>query len=154
MTPRLNPLVAAPQLMNQMVEFSNTVEDSGLERGLVELVKIRASQINGCAICLHMHAAEARKLGETEDRIVMLDAWPESSLYSARERAALGWTDALTRLIETHAPDDAYVAVKAEFNDEEQVKLTLMIAVINSWNRIGVGFRLNNPASAQQSAAA
>jgi AhpD family alkylhydroperoxidase len=142
MSPRLNPWAAAPELMNQMAAYSASVEAAGLERSLVELVKIRSSQINGCAICLHMHATDARKLGESEARVYMLDAWHESSLYTAREKAALAWTDALTRLSETRAPDAVYDAVRAEFSEEELVKLTLMINAINAFNRVGVGFRL------------
>ena len=99
------------------------------EKSLIELVKIRSSQINGCAICLHMHAEEARFQGETEDRILMLDAWDECSFYTDREKAALIWTEALTRLTDGRAPDHAYEAVKAEFSDEELIKLTLMINV-------------------------
>jgi AhpD family alkylhydroperoxidase len=114
----------------------------GLEKSLLSLVEIRASQINGCAICLHMHAQEARRHGETEDRVLMLDAWHETDLYTPREKAALAWTEALTRLTDTRAPDEAYEAAKAEFTDEELVKLTLMINVINSFNRFGVGFRV------------
>jgi AhpD family alkylhydroperoxidase len=141
MSRRIDPWTAAPQLMKQMVDYSKHVEAAGLERSLIELVKIRASQINGCAICLHMHAEEARRQGESDNRIIMLDAWREAELYTAREKAALAWTEALTRLTETRAPDEAYEAAKAEFSDEELVKLTLMINVINSFNRIGVGFR-------------
>ena len=141
MSERINPWAAAPQLINQMVDYSKSVEAAGLEKSLLELVKIRASQINGCAICLHMHADEARRQGESEDRILMLDAWREAGLYTPREKAALAWTEALTRLTETRAPDEAYDAVKAEFSDEDLVKLTLMINVINAFNRIGVGFR-------------
>ncbi len=154
MSPRLNPWTAAPDLMAQMIAYSTSVQDSGLERDLVELIKIRSSQINGCAICLHMHTTEARRRGETEERIFMLDAWSESPLYSARERAALGWTDALTRLSESHAPDDAYAALTGAFTEEEQVKVTLMINVINAFNRIGVGFRLSHPVGVKQPAAA
>ncbi len=153
MSARMNPWAAAPELMNQMVAYSKSVEAAGLEKSLLELVKIRASQINGCAICLHMHTQAARQAGETETRIYMLDAWHESPLYTARERAALGWTDALTRLSETHAPDEAYAAVQAQFTVEEQVKLSLMIAVINSFNTLGVGFRVGHPAAAQRKAA-
>ena len=142
MSQRMNPWAAAPQLMNQMVAYSNSVVAAGLEPSLLELVKIRASQINGCAICLHMHAEEARRQGESEDRILMLYAWHEAGLYTPREKAALLWTEALTRLTQTHVPDEAYAAVKAEFSDEDLIKLTLMINVINSFNRIGVGFRL------------
>ena len=142
MSQRMNPWAAAPQLMKQMVDYSNSVVAAGLEPSLLGLVKIRASQINGCAICLHMHAEEARRQGETEDRVLMLDAWDEAGLYTSREKAALIWTEALTRLTQTHAPDEAYAAAKAEFSDEDLIKLTMMINVINSFNRIGVGFRL------------
>jgi len=142
MTQRINPYAVAPKLLDGLIRYSRDVESMGLEKSLLELVKIRASQINGCAVCLHMHAEEARRQGESEDRILMLDAWHETGLYSAREKAALAWTEALTRLTETRAPDEAYDAVKAEFSDEELVKLTLMINVINSFNRFGVGFRV------------
>ena len=142
MSQRINPYAVAPKLLDEFVRFSRTVEAMGLEKSLLELVKIRASQINGCAICLHMHAEEARRQGESEDRILMLDAWHETGLYTPREKAALAWTEALTRLTETRAPDQAYEAAKAEFTDEELVKLTLMINVINGFNRFGVGFRV------------
>ena len=154
MTQRINPYAVAPKLLDELIRYSRTVEAMGLEKSLLELVKIRASQINGCAICLHMHTAEARKRGETEERIFMLDAWAESPLYSDRERAALAWTDALTRLTDSHAPDDVYAMVKREFSEEEQVKLTLMIAAINSFNRIGVGFRLKHPVDVKKQSAA
>jgi AhpD family alkylhydroperoxidase len=143
MKPRPNPYVVAPDLTKLLIDFGTRIAQAGLEPSLVELVKIRASQINGCAVCLHMHARDARKNGETEERIFMLDAWHESPLYTDRERAALAWTDALTRLSETHAPDDVYQAVRAQFSEKEQVTLTLMIAVINSFNKLGVGFRVN-----------
>jgi len=138
----MNPYAATPKLMDEFIRYARSVEAAGLEKSLVELVKIRASQINGCAICLHMHAEEARRQGESEDRILMLDAWHETGLYTPREKAALAWTEALTRLTETRAPDEAYQAVRAEFSDEDLVKLTLMINVINSFNRFGVGFRV------------
>ena len=141
MSPRLNPYITQPALVQPLIDYSQTVQ-SRLEPKLAELIKIRASQINGCAICLHMHATEARRLGETEERILMLDAWRETTLYSARERAALGWTEALTRLSESKASDADYAALAAEFTPEEQVNVTLMIGVINSFNKIGVGFRL------------
>ena len=108
-------------------------------------MKVRASQINGCAVCLHMHTASARKLGESEERLYLLDAWRESPLYSERERAAPAWTDALTRVSETHAPDDVYRALQAQFTAEEQATLTLLIVAINGWNRIRVGFRADHP---------
>lgn len=141
METRLNPFAAAPPLMQSWLQWSTGILKSGLEDRLMELVKIRASQINGCAFCLHMHTADARKLGETEERLYLLDAWRESPLYSERERAALAWTEALTLVSETHAPDDVYRAMKAHFTEQEQVMLTLLIVAINGWNRIQVGFR-------------
>jgi len=142
MSPRINPYAVAPHLLDELIKYARTVQGMGLEKSLLSLVEIRASQINGCAICLHMHAQEARKQGESEDRVLMLDAWHETNLYTPREKAALAWTEALTRLTDTRAPDEAYEAAKAEFTDEELVKLTLMINVINSFNRFGVGFRV------------
>jgi AhpD family alkylhydroperoxidase len=118
-----------------------TTADASLEHSLVELVKMRASQINGCAYCIKMHSADARKAGETEDRLYLLNAWRESHLYTPRERAALAWTEALTLLSETGAPDADYEELKAHFTEEEQVKLTLVIGAINTWNRFAVGFR-------------
>lgn len=145
MKPRLNPYGANAELVKPLIEFGNAVQER-LDPVLGELVKIRASQINGCAICLHLHTTSARKNGESEERLYMLEAWRESPLYSERERAALGWTDALTRVSETHAPDEAYAALKEHFSEEEQVNLTLLIGAINSFNRLGVGFRLSPPA--------
>ncbi|MFC5864406.1 carboxymuconolactone decarboxylase family protein [Acidicapsa dinghuensis] len=140
MTARLNPLTAAPKLMSEWHRTSVLI-DSSLERSLSELVKIRASQINGCANCLNMHTVFAREDGESEQRIYLLPAWREAPCYSERERAALGWTEALTRLSEGHTHEAAYEALKAHFTDEEQVKLTLLINIINGWNRIAVGFK-------------
>ena len=113
-------------------------------------MEIRASQINGCAVCLHMHTEEALRSGESPMRLYMLDAWRESPLYTAREKAALGWTEALTRLSETRAPDEDYAALKAQFTKEEQVVLTLLIGVINSFNKLGVGFRVSHPAAGRK----
>jgi AhpD family alkylhydroperoxidase len=141
MTLRLNPMTAAPKLMQAVLELEHKVSGSGLEKSLMGLVKVRASQINGCAFCINMHAKEARAHGESEERIYLLNAWREAPCFSERERAALAWTEALTLLSETHAPDADYEAMKAQFTEEEQVKLTLLIATINSWNRIVVGFR-------------
>jgi AhpD family alkylhydroperoxidase len=142
MSDRPVPYTIAPHLMQPLIDYSSSVTKLGLEPSLMELVKIRASQINGCAVCLAMHAAEARKAGETEARILMLDAWRETELYTPRERAALAWTESLTRLSETKAPDADYEMMAAEFDPEEQVKLTLLIGVINSFNRIGAGFHV------------
>ena len=140
MTPRLN-VFANPALIKPLLDMSQAVAASGLEVSLLELVKLRASQINGCAFCLDMHTRDARKLGESEERIYMLDAWRESPLYSDRERAALAWTESLTLVASTRAPDDVYDMVKAAFSDEEQVKLTMAIVTINCWNRLNVAFR-------------
>ena len=145
MTPRLNPFAVAAAPMQSWLEFGRGLLDKGLEPSLMELVKIRASQINGCAFCLHMHATEARKKGEREERLYLLDAWRESPLYTARERAALAWTEALTRVAETHAPDDVYRELAEHFTEKEQVILTLLIVTINGWNRIQVGFRAVHP---------
>ena len=153
MTARINPFAAAPDLAKLLVDFSQQVAGEGLEPSLVELVKIRASQVNGCAICLQMHATEARAKGETEERVLMLDAWRETTLYNDRERAALAWTEALTRLTDTHAPDADYAAAAAQFSDAELVRLTMLIGVINTFNRIGVGFRLSPAAYARRKAA-
>jgi AhpD family alkylhydroperoxidase len=127
---------------------------SSLEPTLVRLVEIRASQINGCANCLNMHAAEARENGETNQRIDLLSAWRQAPCYTNRERAALGWTEALTRLCEGRGLDGAREALKAAFTEEEQVKLTLMVNIINGWNRIAVGFDMFvDPAAAKSVAA-
>jgi AhpD family alkylhydroperoxidase len=152
MTVKLDPFAAAPSLMKSWAGLSIAIASS-LEPTLIELVKIRSSQINGCANCINMHTAEARAKGETEQRIYLLSAWREAPCYTDRERAALGWTEALTRLSEGHAHERAYEALKAQFTQEEQVKLTLMINVINGWNRIAVGFGLFADRTAAKAAA-
>jgi AhpD family alkylhydroperoxidase len=152
MTPRLNPFAAAPAAMQAWLEFGKGLQQSGLEERLMELVKIRASQINGCAFCLQLHATDARTHGETEERIYLLDAWRESPLFSERERAALAWTEALTLVAQTHAPDEAYRTLQDHFAEEEQVKLTLLIVAINGWNRIQVGFRAVHPVAERRAA--
>ena len=145
MTKRINAATAAPDAFKALLDLSAYVEGCGLEHSLLELVKIRASQINGCANCLHMHTADARKAGESEERIYLLNAWEESLLYTPRERAALAWTEALTRISETHGPDEIYEEVARHFSPEEIAKLSLAISVINSWNRIAIGFRVVHP---------
>ena len=115
--------------------------NTGLEPALLELVKMRASQINGCAYCLHMHSRDARALGESEERLYLLDAWRESPLYSDRERAALAWTEALTRIADTHAPDADYEAARAQFSEKELIDLSMAIVAINGWNRFAIAFR-------------
>ncbi len=154
MTPRVtNPHKAAPAAIKAMMALEGTLMKSGLEPGLLHLVKLRASQINGCAFCIHMHASDLRQAGESEMRLYMLNAWRESPLYSERERAALAWTDALTRLAETGAPDEDYALVKAAFTEAEQVNLTLAIGAINVWNRLQVGFRATHPVDDARDAA-
>jgi AhpD family alkylhydroperoxidase len=143
-----NPFRHAPDGSRAMLALVASLNDSGLEPSLLELVELRASQINRCAFCLQMHATEARKQGETEMRIYMLDAWRESPLYSERERAALAWTEALTLVAETGAPDADYAMVAAMFTEKEQVNLTLAIGAINVWNRLQVGFRAVHPVDA------
>lgn len=139
MTVRLDPLAAAPKIMKIWFEASVAIASS-LEPKLAELVKIRASQINGCANCINLHTTFARDEGETEQRIYLLSAWREAPCYTDRERAALGWTEALTRICEQHTHVAAYETLKAHFTPEEQVKVTLLINIINGWNRIAVGF--------------
>lgn len=141
MTAKLDPFAVAPSLMKSWMGTSLAVAGS-LEPDLVHLVEIRASQINGCANCINLHASSARSKGETEQRIYLLSAWREAPCYTDAERAALGWTDALTRLSEGHELEEAYEALKRHFTEEERVKLTLMINIINGWNRLAVGFGL------------
>lgn|SRR5690242_1418009 len=121
---------------------------------LLTLVKLRVSQMNGCAYCLHLHRHEALKLGETEDRMLLLDAWHESQLYSPRERAALAWAESLTRIAETHAPDAAYEEAQSVFSEDELLTLSVGIAMINGWNRLAIGFRQQHPADRPRDAAA
>lgn len=145
MTARMNPFAAAPDMIKAMMALEETVANSGLEHSLIELVKTRASQINGCAFCIHMHTQDARAAGETEERLYLLSAWKESSLYTDRERAALAWTESLTLIAQTGAPDEDYAVMRSQFDEAEAVKLTLLIGAINVWNRIAVGFRNQHP---------
>ncbi|MGX1110461.1 MULTISPECIES: carboxymuconolactone decarboxylase family protein [Bradyrhizobium] len=152
MKPRMNFYQAAPETIKALVAVENQIAASGLEQSLIELVKTRASQINGCAYCINMHTEDARKHGETEQRLYLLNAWRESPLYSERERAALAWTEALTLVAETHAPDADYEAVRAQFTDSELVNLTTLIGAINAWNRIAIGFRAAHPVNVKVAA--
>jgi AhpD family alkylhydroperoxidase len=131
--------------MKAMVALETHIAASGLEPSLIDLVKTRASQINGCAYCIHMHTREARAHGESEERLYLLSAWHESPLYSARERAALNWTEALTLIAHSHAPDEAYDELRQHFDEAEIVKLTILIGAINTWNRVAIGFRAVHP---------
>jgi AhpD family alkylhydroperoxidase len=141
MKPRMNFYQAAPDTMKAMMALENQIASSGLEQSLMELVKTRASQINGCAFCIDMHTKDARKRGETEQRLYLLNAWREAPCYTDRERAALAWTEAVTLIAETHAPDDVYNEVRAHFSEAETVNLTMLIGAINTWNRLSISFR-------------
>jgi AhpD family alkylhydroperoxidase len=146
MKARLNPYAAAPETMKAAAAIEPIIAASGLEPSLIELVKTRTSQINGCAFCIHMHTRDARAHGETEERLYLLNAWRESSLYTDRERAALAWTEALTLIAETHAPDDVYEELRKHFNETETTNLTVLVGLINTWNRIAIGNRAQHPA--------
>ena len=142
MTPRVDTTKYANSPLNSaMRQLSAEVGRSGLETSLLELVKIRASQINACAYCIDMHTKDARAAGETEQRIYALSAWRETPFFTDRERAALAWTESVTLLSETHVPDDVYEEVRAVFEEEELVALTFAVIVINGWNRLAVPFR-------------
>jgi AhpD family alkylhydroperoxidase len=141
MNPRLDiPKYLASGLFRAMLNLSRETEAS-LERPLLELVKIRASQMNGCAYCIDMHTKDARLAGETEQRIYALNAWRETPFFTDRERAALEWTEAVTRLAETHVPDEVHKRTAAHFDEAELVALTFAVVVINGWNRLAVAFR-------------
>ena len=141
MTERMDYGKASPEALAAMLKVHDYVENCGLERSLIELVKIRASQINGCAFCLAMHMKDARKAGESERRLDLLPAWHEASCFSARERAALAWCESLTLVAESRVPDDVWHEARGQFSEEELMKLTMVVVVINGWNRICVGFR-------------
>ena len=145
MTARIDQFTAAPDLMKSMLALEETVANSGLEHSLIELVKLRASQINHCAFCIHMHTHDARANGESDTRMHLLHAWQESSLFLPHERAALGWTECLTDVATRGAPDSAYEALSAHFDPREQVALTLLITTINAWNRLAIGFAIPHP---------
>ncbi|MGH2638016.1 MAG: carboxymuconolactone decarboxylase family protein [Rhabdochlamydiaceae bacterium] len=131
----------APGFRDAMLSLGKYLRSSGLEQSLLNLVDIRASQINGCAWCLDMHTKDARAAGESEQRLYMIPAWRESPFYTERERAALAWTEAVTLIAENHVPDDVYEKARKQFSEKELVDLTLAIAAINGWNRLNVAFR-------------
>lgn len=141
MEERLRWWKTAPQGYHALVAVDGYVNDSSIEPPLLELVKLRASQINGCAYCIDMHWKDARAAGESEQRLCSLNAWHEAPFYTDRERAALAWTDALTLISQTHAPDDVYAELRAQFNEQETADLTLAIATINAWNRMSISMR-------------
>ena len=141
MKARMDFRAASPEGAKAISALHGFVHRCGLDRGLLELVKLRASQINGCAQCIDMHTKELRADGEDEQRLYLLNAWEEAPIYSERERAALAWTEAVTRVAETHVPDDVYELVRAQFNETELANLTLAIVAINGANRLNVAFR-------------
>ncbi len=132
----------APESFKAMLALSAATKNSSLEPKLLELVKIRASQINGCAYCLDMHTQDARAIGETEQRIHLLSAWREAPFYTDRERAALGWAEAVTKVADSHVPDYVYNEVRAHFSEKEAVELNWAVVTINAWNRLAVSFRI------------
>jgi len=154
MNARLDPQAAAPDAFRAMLALESHVQSSGLSHELIGLVKTRASQINGCAYCVHMHTRDARAAGESEERLYLLSAWRESPLYTPRERAALAWTEALTLVAETRAPDADFDEARAHFSEAELVELTLLIGAINVWNRLAIGFRTVHPTDAATAATA
>lgn len=125
-----------------MFSLQHEVESSGLDRSTIELAKIRASQMNGCAYCIDMHTKDARAMGETEQRIYALNAWRETPFFSERERGALEWTEAVTRVGDTHVPDELYERVRQQFTEAELVALTFAVVAINGWNRLAIAFRM------------
>lgn len=141
MKQRLDYFKTSPEAMKGMLELEKYVATSGLEKILYELVKTRASQINGCAYCLDMHTKDARKAGETEQRLYALSAWRETPFYTERERAALEWTEALTLISENDVPDSLYDSVRLHFEEKELIALSMAIVTINSWNRLAIAFR-------------
>jgi AhpD family alkylhydroperoxidase len=142
MESRLSAQQASPAAYRAMIGLEMFIRmASKLEPSLVELVKMRASQINGCAYCIDMHSQDARSHGETEQRLYALTSWRETPFFTARERAALAWTEALTLITEGHVPDDVYELAKQSFSDEELVNLTLAVITINGWNRLAISFR-------------
>ena len=138
-TRRVNAYASAPDAMDALLRLHKTIEGSGLENSLINLVKVRASQINRCAFCIDLHTRHARAAGETERRLYLLSAWRESSVFDEEERAALGWTEALTRIADDHAKDDLFKALRKHFADAEIAYLTALIGLINAWNRLAVG---------------
>jgi len=132
---------ASPDAIKAMVGLEQRVGKSGLEKSLIELVRLRASQINGCAYCVDLHSSDARKAGENERRLSTLSVWRETPFFTDRERAALEWTEAVTLISQSHAPDSVWEAVQPYFSPEELTDLTLLIVAINGWNRFAIAFR-------------
>ena len=141
METRLNLLKIAPESSNAMMALQGTVNKSGLDPVILELVKLRASQLNGCAFCIAMHTRDALKHGISQEKMHLLNAWRETPLYSEREQAALAWTEALTVITQGHASDEVYQQVRQQFNDKEIGALTFAVTIINAWNRLAISMR-------------
>lgn len=141
MQSRIDVTKYAQEAPKSMLALEKYIMGCGLDHGLIHLLKMRASQINGCAYCIDMHSIDARALGETEQRLYALDAWRETPFFTERERAALAWTEAITKVSETHVPDDVYEELKKYFNEKEVVDLTVVATVINMWNRLAISTR-------------
>jgi len=150
-TKRLNFLTRKNEGIEGLVAVETWIAAS-FDPKLLDLVKVRVSQMNGCAYCLHLHRQDAVKRGETEDRMLLLNAWHESQLYTERERAALAWAESLTRVAESHAPDAVYEEARSVFSDDELLALSIGVAMINAWNRLAIGFRLQHPADRKRAA--
>jgi AhpD family alkylhydroperoxidase len=153
MQPRIDVTKVSPAAYQAVAALQSYVDQSGLDPKLRDLVKIRASQINGCAFCIAMHTREARKHGETEERIYLLDAWRETPLYTPKERAALEWTEAVTLLTEGHVPDEVFERVRKQFSEKELVDLTAATVAINTWNRLSIAFRVPPQVESKKAAA-
>ena len=141
MKARIDLMHVTPGIIQAMLGLERQVRQAGFDHGLLDLVRMRASQINGCAYCLDMHSKDARANGETEQRLYGLSAWREAPYYSERERAALAWAEVVTLISQTHASDEEYEAARAQFSEEELVKLTMAVIAINGWNRLAIAFR-------------
>ncbi|MGS1093698.1 carboxymuconolactone decarboxylase family protein [Aquamicrobium terrae] len=152
MEQRLDFFAAAPELMKSVIALNQAVEKCGLERSLLHLIKLRASQINGCSFCVDMHSREARQDGESEQRLYLVAAWKESPLFTARERAALAWVETVTQVADAGVPDDLYAATLEHFSEQELVKLTVATGMINTWNRLCVSFHALHPVEVAKAA--
>ena len=152
MEPRLDYQRAAPEAIRPMVALERYVHESGLESSLLELVKMRASQLNGCAYCLDMHSKDARAEGETEQRLYVLSAWREAPFYTPRERAALAWAEAVTLIGEAGVSDELFATAREHFSEAELVSLTMAVIAINGWNRLAISFRSREVGSYQHGA--
>lgn len=145
MEQRMNYFAKAPELMTSVLALNEAVETCGLEKSLLHLIKLRASQINGCSYCVDMHAHEALEDGDSLQRVLLVAAWRESPLFTERERLAFAWTEALTRVADGGVPDALYAAALAQFSESELVKLTVAVSIINTWNRLSVAFHALHP---------